>query len=122
MIPLPGRRPGEALARIREEIRRAQAEALGRTGEGLDAALADLAAADRLLDTLPTGAPGSPAHRRRREAIETRNRLRARAQRLVESLIIQREALGLRHHAIVAQQYPVPPPRPIGDDRIDAMT
>ncbi|MBI2466938.1 MAG: hypothetical protein HYV62_03825 [Candidatus Rokubacteria bacterium] len=49
--------------------------------------------------------------------LEARHRLRGEALELVRTLLIQREALGVRNHAIVAEQYPVPPRRAGGPDR-----
>jgi hypothetical protein len=99
----------EALGRVEQEIRQAKAEALGRLGERLEAVLAELAARDRRLDRwladAPAGGPGLAAE------LEARNRLRDEAGRLVHHLIIQREAIGFRRHALVAERYPVPPRR-----------
>jgi hypothetical protein len=101
---------GDGLARVEREIRQAKAETLGRVGERLDAVLAELAAQDRALDRwlAARGAPDDPQPAR---ALEARNRLRDQAQRLVQQLIIQREALGLVRHALVGERYPVPPRR-----------
>jgi hypothetical protein len=107
----------DQLAKVEREIRQAQAEALGRLGERLQALLDRVAAMDRDLDAV-TLAPGAgqdlaAASAGRREA-EVRNRLRDEAARLRHDLIIQREALGLRRHAEVEQCYPVPARRPWG--------
>ncbi|HEX2481200.1 MAG TPA: hypothetical protein VHQ69_04890 [Methylomirabilota bacterium] len=97
----------DGLATVQEEIRRAQAEALGRTGERLQGILDRLAALDRWLDNLsdqPLEAAGALV----RVETETRNRLRDEAVRVRHQLIIQREALGFARQTPVEQCYPVP--------------
>jgi hypothetical protein len=107
------RRRAERLAGVEEEIRHAQAAALGRTGERLQDLLDRLEALDRRLDALlPSGdasatAAPSPPDRLRSET-EARNRLRDEAVRVRHHLIIQREALGLARQNPVEQCYPVP--------------
>jgi hypothetical protein len=102
----------ESLRRVEAEIRRAKAEALGRLGERLDAVLAALAAHDEGFDRLLAEADRSRDREPRlRHALELRNRLREEACRLVQHLIIQREAIGLLSHASVLERYPVPPTR-----------
>ena len=102
----------ERLGSTEREIRQAQAEALGRTGERLQRILDQLAALDRRLDEL---AETGNVDRVRFE-ITTRNRLRDEAAQVRHHLIIQREALGFARHTPVEQCYPVPerrrPPGP----------
>jgi hypothetical protein len=100
-----GLRPprGEGLRRVEKEIAGEKAAALGRAGERLEQALTetrDIAA--RLLR-----AAGAPERERLTHAyVAARQRtLQARL-----ALLIQREALGLRRHATVDQQFPEPPP------------
>jgi hypothetical protein len=93
---------GEGFRRIEKEIAGEKAAALGRAGERLETMLGDvrvaaaslLAARDddreRLADAYASA---------RRRALEARL-----------ALLIQREALGLRRHATVDQQFPEPPP------------
>jgi hypothetical protein len=99
------RRTAETHERIKEEIVREKAAALGRAGERLEAALAEVSALARAV----------------RDAgdAESRDRLRrdydvawraADAARL--ALLIQREAVGLRDQRVVDQQFPRPPRRP----------
>jgi hypothetical protein len=106
-----GRR-AERLASVDREIRQAQAEALGRTGERLQGILDRLAAQDRLVDALldeeARAGTAAPPAEPIRLAIETRSRLRDEALRVRHQLIIQREALGLARQAAVEQCYPVP--------------
>jgi hypothetical protein len=104
-----GRAQGRAdrLATVQEEIRRAQAEALGRTGERLQGILDRLAALDRRLDDL-SDQPLEVAGALVRVETETRNRLRDEAVRVRHQLMIQREALGFTRQTPVEQCYPVP--------------
>ena len=93
---------GEGLRRVEKEIAGEKAAALGRAGEKLEEALRDTRdAAARLI------AARDDAERKRRSEEYTSARRRALDARLV--LLIQREALGLRRHAIVDQQFPEPP-------------
>ena len=98
-------RTAEAHARIKEEITREKAAALGRAGERLEAALgavARIAAAWRA---------ASEAAERERLGREYDAAWRtADAARL--ALLIQREAVGLRDQRVVDQQFPRPPRRP----------
>jgi hypothetical protein len=110
------RRRSERLATVEEEIRHAQAEALGRTGERLQRILDQLGMVDLRLDALltrraaDTADTADPAHLadRIRSETEARNRLRDEAARIRHHLIIQREALGLARQTPVEQCYPVP--------------
>jgi hypothetical protein len=101
------RRRTERLAATDREIRQAQAEALGQTGERLQGILERLAGLDRRLDAVPEDGWTRELVSLRAE-IETRNRLRDEALRVRHNLIIQREALGIPRHGPVAQCYPVP--------------
>jgi hypothetical protein len=92
----------EALQRTEKEILAEKAATLGRAGERLDAALA-LAA--RLLVGVERAAEG-PA---REIALADYREARARALDARHTLIIQREAIGLRNHRILDQQFPEPP-------------
>ena len=94
----------EAFGRIEEEILREKASALGRAGERLEDALAAVAACARALD-----AETDPGRRVQRLAEYEAARRHASAVRLM--LIIQREAVGLRHHRDVDRQFPEPPRR-----------
>jgi hypothetical protein len=98
----------ERLGSIERDIRKAQAEALGRTGERLQKILDQLAALDRRLDEL-AGTGRDPAEGDLvRSEIAIRNRLRDEAARVRHHLIIQREALGFARQTPVEQCYPVP--------------
>ena len=94
---------GEGLRRIEKEIAGEKAAALGRAGERLEHTLGEArAAAARLLAARDDG------DRERLAEAYTTARRRALDARL--ALLIQREALGLRRHATVDQQFPEPPP------------
>lgn len=106
------RRRADRLASVEEDIRKAQAEALGRTGERLQGILDRLTTLDQRLDALLHDA-GATAHApawsdRVRAELEIRNSLREQAVRVRHHLIIQREALGLARQVAVEQCYPVP--------------
>lgn len=93
---------GEALRRIDKEIAGEKAAALGRAGERLEQALAEACgAAARVL-----AARGDEERARlaRDYALVRRRAVEAR-----QALLIQREAVGLRRHATVDQQFPEPP-------------
>ena len=93
---------GEGLRRIDKEIAGEKAATLGRAGERLEQAMEDVrAAAEHLL------AARDDQERLRLGEAYTAARARAVQARLV--LMIQREALGLRRHTTVDQQYPEPP-------------
>jgi hypothetical protein len=92
----------DAHRRVEEEIRREKAAALGRAGERLEAALDAVQGIARRLDAV------RDSHERNTLAREYEAaRHRAKAARL--ALVIQREAIGLRHHAVVDQLFPEPP-------------
>jgi hypothetical protein len=91
--------------RINAEIAQEKAAALGRAGERLEAALEHVTSLGHRLDAV-----ADPAERTRLLGEYESARLRAVHARL--ALVIQREALGLRHHRIVDQQFPEPPRRP----------
>lgn len=92
----------ESLRRVDREIAGEKAATLGRAGERLEQALdAVHRAAARLL------AAADDAERDRLADDYAAARARAQEARMV--LLIQREALGLRRHATVDQQFPEPP-------------
>ena len=97
-------RTGESLRRTEAEIVAEKAATLGRAGERLEQALRDVHAARARLD-----AASASEERRERLADYERACERAARERLI--LIIQREAVGLRHHRVVDQQFPEPPRR-----------
>lgn len=95
-------RPGQGLERIEVEIAREKAAALGRAGERLEHALAEVEAVRRQLDAATDGA----ARDRLGREYET---VWHRAASARMALLIQREAFGLRHHRLVDHLFPEPP-------------
>ena len=97
---MTGRR-GESLRRTEREIASEKAAALGRAGERLEQVLNEAReAAARLL-----ASHDDDCTRLAQEYAA----IRARALEARLALLIQREALGLRRHATVDQQFPEPP-------------
>jgi hypothetical protein len=96
------RRPG--LERIDEEIVKEKAAALGRAGERLEEALALVATLGRALDAEVDAG-------RRAGLLAEYEDARRRAAQARTMLLIQREAIGLRHHRDVECQFPEPPRR-----------
>jgi hypothetical protein len=92
----------EALQRTEKEIIAEKAATLGRAGERLETALALVAERRQALAQAPDGCARDEALARYRQA-------RARALDARRTLIIQREAIGLRTHRVVDQQFPEPP-------------
>lgn len=93
----------EALRRTEKEIVAEKAATLGRASERLEAALRLWAEMRAKFERAPDGAPREGALARYRQA-------RVRALEARRTLIIQREAIGLRNHRLVDQQFPEPPP------------
>ncbi|MFI5375932.1 MAG: hypothetical protein ACHQ8D_14985 [Candidatus Rokuibacteriota bacterium] len=92
----------EALQRTEKEILAEKAATLGRAGERLETALALVAERRQALEEAPDGSARDEALARYRQA-------RTRALDARRTLVIQREAIGLRTHRVVDQQYPEPP-------------
>ena len=99
------RRTAETHERIKGEILAEKAAALGRAGERLEAALADVTAIRRAWH----GAADADERGRLGRDYDLAWRA-AEAARL--TLLIQREAAGLRDERVVDQQFPRPPRRP----------
>jgi hypothetical protein len=98
------RQTGESLRRTEAEIAAEKAATLGRAGERLEEVLREARAALARLDV----AEGVEERRLRLADYE---RARARVARERLTLIIQREAVGLRQHRVVDQQFPELPRR-----------
>jgi hypothetical protein len=94
----------EGFERLQEEIVKEKAAALGRAGERLDAALEAAQTLGRQLD-----AEADPE--RRAALLREYEGARRRAALARTMLLIQREAIGLRHHRDVDKQFPEPPRR-----------
>ena len=95
----------ESHARIEREIVKEKAVTLGRAGERLEAALAAVAT----LAAAWHAAGGNGVERVRLAADYERAWRAAETARL--TLVIQREAVGVRHHRDVDRHFPVPPRR-----------
>jgi hypothetical protein len=98
-------RAGEGVRRVERELAQEKAAALGRAGERLQAAADRLAAVARAL-----GAATDPAARARLGAEYEAARAGVLQARL--TLVIQREAVGLRRHRVLDELFPEPPPLP----------
>ena len=95
-------RRGEGHERIEKEIAGEKAAALGRAGERLELVLTEArSAAERLL--------AAPEGSEREQLATDYAMLRSRVLEARLALLIQREALGLRRHSTVDQQFPEPP-------------
>jgi hypothetical protein len=92
----------ESLRRTEKEIIAEKAATLGRAGERLEAALELVTERRRALEQAPDGVA-------REEALARYRQARAHALDARRTLIIQREAIGLRTHRVVDQQFPEPP-------------
>ena len=95
----------ESHARIVREIVKEKAVTLGRAGERLEAALAEVAALTAAWQTVD----GDVTARER--LVAEYDRAWRAAETARQTLVIQREAVGLRHHRDVDQQFPPPPRR-----------
>ena len=94
----------EGFEKLEEVIRREKAAALGRAGERLEAALVEARELGRALD-----AERDPERRAALLRLYGAARRQADSARLM--LVVQREAIGLRHHRDVDLQFPEPPRR-----------
>lgn len=104
----------EALRKVQAEIEKEKAEALGRVGGRLEAAILALRLLRDEVESLQSGratpadslAPGEAVARRRAEYAA----LREQARQYRHFLIVQREAIGFRKHSDVDRLFPVPGP------------
>jgi hypothetical protein len=94
----------ETFKKIEEEIVREKAATLGRAGERLEAALAEVAALGAAIDR-----EADP--RRRAGLLVEYEAARRQAANARQILVIQREAIGLRQHRDGDRQFPEPPVR-----------
>ena len=93
---------GEGVRHTEREIAAEKAATLGRAGERLEAALREVAVVHARFVTARSPeecARLAGEHERARQAVLVARR----------TLLIQREALGLRNHRVVDQLYPEPP-------------
>ena len=108
MGPISGRtgeRTAETHARIVRELVHEKAVTLGRAGERLEAALAAVAA---LAQAWQAAAGDAAARARLADEYDAAWRAADTAR---HTLLIQREAVGLRHHRDMDVQFPRPPRR-----------
>jgi hypothetical protein len=95
---------GQGFEKVEREIVQEKAATLGRAGERLEAALAAARALGEALDD--EREPGRRATLLREYEAARRQAASARLM-----LLIQREAVGLRHHRDVDRHFPEPPRR-----------
>lgn len=102
---------------VEAEILKEMAEALGNSGERVERALEKLGQISariqemrRSLAALDDGPKRDSSLYLLEKEIEAYNSLRRNAMEQLRWLIIHREALGIRNHAHVAEQYRIPPP------------
>ena len=95
-------RTSEQHGRLLKELNEERLAALTRIAGTLDGLIEQLKALRTKLHT-------APASSRERDVAMYRE-LRSRARKYRWYLEVQREALGLRHHAIIDEMYPIPGP------------
>ncbi len=101
-----------AWEKTQEELLRERAEVLGRAGEALAAALADVDKIGRLITESIRAAGDDPDPETLLELngeIRRYNRAREYAQLRFYYLIVTREAMGFRRHKAVEDIYKIPP-------------
>jgi hypothetical protein len=96
---------GQPAAALERQLVEEMADALRRSTEKVDAALAALRRIEHAIATAATDAE-------RDQGAAAFNRERARALLAYWELVIHREALGFRRHDEIARAYPIPPPMP----------
>lgn len=102
---------------IGTELLQEMAEALGNTGEKLEEALGRLQESLERIRSLKERMEGSSDPEEEStlrelliQEIHKHNLLRTKAMEQLRWLIIHREALGIRNHALVHEKYRIPPP------------
>jgi hypothetical protein len=95
------RRPIDLVKAVEHEIAQEKAFSLGRTGARLEALL-------RELDELAVAAARS-TREQRAACVAAYNDCRQRAADAYYALTVQREAMGVKHHEMLAAMYPIPP-------------
>jgi hypothetical protein len=100
MVHIPGGKIQDGLAALHAEIAEEKAGALGRIAEKLESLLA---ACERL-----ARADGEEAPRARERRLAEHERTRTEAKLYYWYLVVQREAVGMFDHGVIARMYPIP--------------
>jgi len=87
---------------VEHEIAQEKAFSLGRTGARLEELL-------RELDELAVAAARAATPEERALRVEAYNACRQRAADAYYALTVQREAMGIKHHEMLAAMFPIPP-------------
>ena len=95
------RKPVDGLAALHAEIAGEKAGALGRIAEKLEARLAACARLHEQVDGAAAAA--------RSALVAEYERVRTDAKLYYWYLVVQREAIGIFDHGVIARQYPTPP-------------
>jgi hypothetical protein len=96
------RRPIDLMKAVEHEIAGEKAFSLGRVGARLEALIAELG---RLGDA----AAGATTLEERAGFVAEFNACRALALDTYYALTLQREAMGVKHHDVLAAMFPIPP-------------
>jgi hypothetical protein len=96
------RRPLDLMKAVEHEIAQEKAFSLGRTGARLEELL-------RELDELAVAAARAATPEERALRVEAYNACRQRAADAYYALTVQREAMGIKHHEMLAAMFPIPP-------------
>lgn len=96
------RRPIDLVKAVEHEIAQEKAFSLGRTGARLEALL-------RELDEHAVAAAKASTPEERAARVAAHNDCRQRAVDAYYALTVQREAMGVKHHEMLAAMYPIPP-------------
>jgi hypothetical protein len=99
---LNSRKPQDGLAGLHAEIAEEKAGALGRIAEKLEALLA---ACERLRSDAQVAELTAAARAR---LLAEHERTRAEAKLYYWYLVVQREAVGMYEHSVIARLYPMP--------------
>ena len=96
------RRSIDLVKAVEHEIAEEKAFSLGRTGARLDELL-------RELEQLGAAAARAATAAERAAGVAAFNACRQRAADTYYALTVQREAMGVKHHEMLAATYPIPP-------------
>ena len=97
-----GRRTIDLMKAVEHEIAGEKAFNLGRVGARLDERLRELA-------TLATAVAQAATPEERADCLAAHEACRLRALDDYYALTLQREAMGVKHHDMLAAMYPIPP-------------